>query len=33
VRERFGEYLLMGEGGWSGSLKEDYFRWELVSWK
>ena len=33
VRERFGEYLWMGEGGWSGSLKEDYFRWELVSWK
>ena len=33
VRERFGEYLWMGEGGWSGSLKENYFRWELVSWK
>jgi hypothetical protein len=33
VRERFGEYLWMGAGGWSESLKENYFRWELVSWK
>ena len=33
VRERFGEYLWPGMGGWSQSLKEDYLRWELVSWK
>ena len=33
VRERFGEYLWPGMGGWSESIKEDYFRWELVSWK
>lgn len=33
VRESFGEYLWMGMRGWSESLKEDYLRWELVSWK
>ena len=33
LRERFGEYLWPGMGGWSQSLKEDYLRWELVSWK
>jgi hypothetical protein len=33
VRERFGEYLWMGARGWSESMKEDYWRWELVSWK
>jgi hypothetical protein len=33
VRERFGEYLWMGSRGWSESIKEDYLRWELVSWK
>jgi hypothetical protein len=33
VRERFGEYLWMGARGWSESMKEDYLRWELVSWK
>jgi hypothetical protein len=33
VRERFGEYLWLGMDGWSESIKEDYLRWELVSWK
>ena len=33
VRERFGEYLWLGMRGWSESIKEDYLRWELVSWK
>jgi hypothetical protein len=33
VRERFGEYLWPGMLGWSESIKEDYLRWELVSWK
>lgn len=33
VRDRFGEYLWQGMGGWSQSLREDYLRWELVSWK
>jgi hypothetical protein len=33
VRERFGEYLWIGMRGWSESIKEDYLRWELVSWK
>ena len=33
VRERFGEYLWMGSRGWADSIKEDYLRWELVSWK
>jgi hypothetical protein len=33
VRERFGEYLWMGSRGWSDSIKEDFLRWELVSWK
>ena len=33
VRERSGEYLWLGMRGWSESLKEDYLRWELVSWK
>jgi len=33
VRERFGEYLWQGMGGWSEALREDYLRWELVSWK
>ena len=33
VRERFGEYLWPGMGGWAESIKEDYWRWELVSWK
>ena len=33
VRERFGEYLWMGSRGWSDSIREDYLRWELVSWK
>lgn len=33
VRESFGEYLWMGMRGWSESLKEEYLRWELVSWK
>lgn len=33
VRESFGEYLWMGSRGWSESIKEDYLRWELVSWK
>jgi hypothetical protein len=33
VRERFGEYLWLGMQGWSNSIKEDYLRWELVSWK
>ena len=33
VRERFGEYLWLGMRGWAESIKEDYLRWELVSWK
>jgi hypothetical protein len=33
VRERFGEYLWLGMRAWSESIKEDYVRWELVSWK
>jgi hypothetical protein len=33
VRERFGEYLWLGMAGWSQSIKEDYLRWELISWK
>ena len=33
VRESFGEYLWMGMRGWGESLKEEYLRWELVSWK
>ena len=33
VRERFGEYLWLGMRGWADSIKEDYLRWELVSWK
>jgi hypothetical protein len=33
VRERFGEYLWLGMLGWSDSIKEEYLRWELVSWK
>jgi hypothetical protein len=33
VRDRFGEYLWQGMGGWSESLREDYLRWELISWK
>jgi hypothetical protein len=33
VRERFGEYLWMGSLGWADSNREDYLRWELVSWK
>ena len=33
VRERFGEYLWLGMRGWSESIKEDYLRWELISWK
>jgi hypothetical protein len=33
VRERFGEYLWLGMRGWSESIKENYWRWELVSWK
>jgi len=33
VRERFGEYLWLGMDGWSESIKEDYVRWELMSWK
>jgi hypothetical protein len=33
VRESFGEYLWLGMGGWAQSIKEDYIRWELVSWK
>ena len=33
VRDRFGEYLWQGMGGSSESLREDYLRWELVSWK
>lgn len=33
VRESFGEYLWMGMRGWRESIKEDYLRWELVSWK
>ncbi|MCM0028714.1 MAG: hypothetical protein NBV55_03335 [Polynucleobacter sp.] len=33
VRESFGEYLWLGMRGWSESIKEDYLRWELVSWK
>lgn len=33
VRESFGEYLWLGMSGWPESIKEDYLRWELVSWK
>ena len=33
VRESFGEYLWLGMVGWSQSIKEDYLRWELISWK
>jgi hypothetical protein len=33
VRERFGEYLWLGMRGWAESIKEDYLRWELISWK
>lgn len=33
LRESFGEYLWMGMRGWRESIKEDYLRWELVSWK
>jgi len=33
VRESFGEYLWLGMRGWSESIKEDYWRWELISWK
>ena len=33
VRESFGEYLWLGMTGWAQSLKEDYLRWELISWK
>jgi hypothetical protein len=32
VRESFGEYLWRGMRG-SGSIKEDYLRWELISWR
>ncbi len=33
VRESFGEYLWLGMNGWAQSIKEDYLRWELISWK
>jgi hypothetical protein len=33
VRERSGEYLWLGMRGWAESIKEDYLRWELISWK
>jgi hypothetical protein len=33
VRESFGEYLWLGTTGWSQSIREDYLRWELISWK
>jgi len=33
VRESFGEYLWLGMAGWSESIKEDFLRWELISWK
>jgi hypothetical protein len=33
VRESFGEYLWLGMSRWAQSLKEDYLRWELISWK
>ena len=33
VRESFGEYLWLGMTGWAQSIKEDYLRWELISWK
>ncbi len=33
VRESFGEYLWLGMAGWAQSIKEDYLRWELISWK
>ena len=33
VRERFGEFLWPGMDGWAESIKEDYWRWELISWK
>ena len=33
VRESFGEYLWLGMFGWAQSIKEDYLRWELISWK
>jgi hypothetical protein len=33
VRESFGEYLWLGMSGWAQSIKEDYLRWELISWK
>jgi hypothetical protein len=33
VRESFGEYLWLGMIGWSQSIKEDFLRWELISWK